>query len=361
MRGPSDGRNSAKYFRRKHLQRCLARHKASERDHRGLSVQEHEEEETSLRRVLDLAKAELATAEGTHRLGRKRSRPPDEEDVRQALAQLGRSCFVREGERIRCGVCGKTFGAGSSSAARRSILGRIRHFRQTHFDKIHGKRTSEEEKEAHFGFFSCHLCQRDLPSGFAVERHVIQEHVEKSGAAFACPDCPVTFAHFDQAVAHSAECHQRPEPAKCRICQKRLSHVSRLPHHFTASHVGQACYDCPRCGETFFTRKTAKSHLVKVHGGGRIKCPLCDQTASSMENLRRHSARKHPEQALLKFRNLLSCPVCQQLFATRSYLQEHMSLHNGRPAYLCSICGQGFCGKDGLRKHSRTLHGETND
>ena len=80
-----------------------------------------------------------------------------------------------------------------------------------------------------------------------------------------------------------------------------------------------------------------------------FSCHLCDFSASSHSNLRRHQY-VHTGQKPHK------CEICEYSCTNRSRLTEHMRVHTGQKPYTCTICGYKCSQSSILNSHRKRKH-----
>ncbi|XP_065218702.1 gastrula zinc finger protein XlCGF8.2DB-like isoform X1 [Planococcus citri] len=110
-----------------------------------------------------------------------------------------------------------------------------------------------------------------------------------------------------------------------------LSRVDDAPE---AGENSKKCRNRVKCEEVSFT------------------CHYCDKLYFEKKELRSHIARH------MKNDNKLKCEVCNIGFSRRSYLAEHVNIHNGQKPFSCYYCGKLFSLRCNLVRHTRIHTGE---
>ncbi|XP_065218343.1 gastrula zinc finger protein XlCGF67.1-like [Planococcus citri] len=110
--------------------------------------------------------------------------------------------------------------------------------------------------------------------------------------------------------------------------------LSRVEDVSEAGETVKKCRKRVKCEELSFT------------------CHYCDKLFFEKKELRSHI--KHH----MKNEHTVKCPVCNIGLSRKSYLQEHLNIHNGRQPFSCYYCGKSFTLWSNLIKHNRIHTGE---
>lgn len=109
--------------------------------------------------------------------------------------------------------------------------------------------------------------------------------------------------------------------------------------------------DCPAY---FDSIAKLKNHLLKVHNGVQREfvCDLCDEKFARKSKLRQHM---FTHTGYFNYR----CSVCEKGFVQLSHLKRHEKIHSSR---VCDQCSEGFPNWSSLMAHKRDVHSteETN-
>ena len=135
------------------------------------------------------------------------------------------------------------------------------------------------------------------------------------------------------------------KPFSCKICGSSFKTKSRLREHID-THNTTKLFNCEVCHKSFKSEKALRDHSVRHTD--KYACLDCGLKCSSGSNLRDHVTRVHAEG-----RQRFHCTICEKVFATDSYLQKHVKMHNNEFDCVCHVCGKGFSQKINLKIHMR--------
>ncbi|XP_039762391.1 gastrula zinc finger protein XlCGF26.1-like isoform X2 [Pararge aegeria] len=196
-------------------------------------------------------------------------------------------------------------------------------------------------------------------------------------------------------TAHSIKSLIEPapksEPSKIYITEK-VAHVvnvstilehSNLTAFKTKRRAGYPCFYCSRICDSFdqlhdhqmhekcrrnikkiLDKIPAESLVVYVHIT-EIKCTICDQTITNLNELKLHLNRIHKKKLYAEFGdriipfkltklNQYECFNCGFNFETFGAIERHMNTHYRN--YVCDQCGAGYVTKNRLKVHLKYSH-----
>ncbi|KAJ0064608.1 hypothetical protein NL108_011357 [Boleophthalmus pectinirostris] len=105
---------------------------------------------------------------------------------------------------------------------------------------------------------------------------------------------------------------------KCPICEKTLTSKQNLKIH-TRVHTGEKPYSCSVCGKAFVITSKLKIHMRTHTGEKPYRCSFCEKT-----------------------------------FSQKGHLDEHIRIHTGDRPFRCSLCGKTFTQRPHLKGHMIT-------
>ncbi|XP_055626809.1 zinc finger protein 521-like [Toxorhynchites rutilus septentrionalis] len=152
---------------------------------------------------------------------------------------------------------------------------------------------------------------------------------------------------------------------------------------------GKHC--CLICGQQFINKSQCRSHIIVKHDPTRrFKCDVCHYTLASKLQLNRHKAKTHGQEEILdpaimektgntsidrfkRHRNAhvvynrpFKCNICLDRFPNRAQLNQHVKVHQKKPAdadggneqneLKCDYCDEKLFGKHNLIDHVRRSH-----
>ncbi|KAH7700467.1 zinc finger protein, partial [Aphelenchoides avenae] len=141
-------------------------------------------------------------------------------------------------------------------------------------------------------------------------------------------------------------------------------HQVLSPAHRDSALMREASPERPP--STASTATTSTTSLSRLRP--EKMCPVCEQTFASVQSMRRHVQRKHPdrldecqERGLQEDKRSLPfvCDTCSKSFATQPYLQSHIRrMHTVGKRFPCDLCQRAYPLMSELRKHKKRVHGE---
>lgn len=126
----------------------------------------------------------------------------------------------------------------------------------------------------------------------------------------------------------------------------------------------------------FFCRFRRLDHLknhLNTHSQIKHECTYCQQTYSRADYLRHHIKAQHTENdvgneesavnfpkkqiqdnSLEVLKIQFECIMCHKLFARKTHLKRHMTIHTDERAFECIHCNKKFRRRDHLQNHLNT-------
>ena len=222
--------------------------------------------------------------------------------------------------------------------------------------------------------FECSLCDLIAESSEALQDHMIQHCKVRT---YQCKLCNSTFNYKSQLRAHMrmhndqdilfcdycdfetrnvagmklhTKSHLTKPPYKCESCQEDFVSSYNLRIHKrdgcnSSADKGNTSFKCEECDFVFFGRREMKNHLRLHMGRSKAvvpnRCPYCEHSDSSIENIQKHVAEVHGESKPLK------CDMCGFFAVSIRSLKSHMKRHvndqrfvaQPLEQYKCNLCG----------------------
>ncbi|KAI8777151.1 zinc finger X-chromosomal protein [Biomphalaria glabrata] len=206
-----------------------------------------------------------------------------------------------------------------------------------------------------------------------------QHHQNKK---LKCPVCVAEFTEKDDFSLHLTTYHSMSETQKykCIECNYQAKSLTSFKEH-RRKHTGEV-FKCPHQGCTFQSMygRSLQKHLKQKHSLEKTKtCHVCGfQTkhASSLsKHMMLHSEFKpykcsqctftglYPSEVILHAKRkhlkqkMFSCPTCSFQTSYPWAIQKHITLHDGKKGYVCSVCGDGMYTLQKAKKHMMNSHG----
>ncbi|MBE3046424.1 C2H2-type zinc finger protein [Candidatus Bathyarchaeota archaeon] len=180
----------------------------------------------------------------------------------------------------------------------------------------------------------------DFTTSTRLKRHIVEVH--EKGKAFPCvghdDDCEEAFRKKSALERHVRKAHQGLLPYLCpeKHCGMAHNSASSLRRHKDKIH-GEKKFWCETCGEAcvgYTTLAQLKGHMTKEH----LKCPFCDFTSSSKENIGNHIDMQHlDEQVAVPEAITFPCPWdgCTKTYSKKSNLNTHIRSKHEKVRFVC--------------------------
>lgn len=110
---------------------------------------------------------------------------------------------------------------------------------------------------------------------------------------------------------------------------------------------------CVKCGKTFRTLFSYRSHLCEYTEDGRIyTCDYCPNRYFFKHHVRRHVLRAHSQMAAAATHGEFSCLYCSKIFHSKKGFSNHIRSHTAPRSFKCKDCVRTFATATLLRYHS---------
>ena len=200
----------------------------------------------------------------------------------------------------------------------------------------------------------------------------VESMIHKVRNIFKCDICGKSFSSPGFLKKHIFSVHKGIENHKCDKCVKVFSTYFHLQKHIKGVHEGvkpvqfdNVTITQQGANQQKETVHENKQHKLNVHGGVEFKCGKCDNTFSSVIDLRKHECKLKNEN--MKSQKILSivCEVCGECLAAELNLRTHPCLkrhfkyvHEGQQLMLhkCDLCEKIFKSQTFLNKHLNRIH-----
>lgn len=239
--------------------------------------------------------------------------------------------------------------------------------------------SKREIKVRPFGELAMNLVSGDqnLSEDVGGNQHQQQQHLQlplPPPRSFECKVCHKLFLHKSHLVRHSLM-HSGEKPFKCDQCDKGFYRKEHLQRHVVV-HTGIKPYKCNFCEKSFFQIGQQMKHLLEhvndtehtnINTTGNemhIKQEKLD-AAGEMETYDLDSSKSEQHIAAADETSILMdggggngtypCDQCDKVFANKSLLKRHYTIHTGEKPYKCDFCQQGFSRLEHKKRHM-TIH-----
>ena len=220
------------------------------------------------------------------------------------------------------------------------------------YSKTDKGKLKKHMKSEHNVGYKCSICHKELPSKLRLKQHN-KEHKKVTHESNICSKCGKSFKIKSSLEYHvSKNCCYQMKGNKCPICNEKFESRSLKMDHFAIKHPDMKMYQCTKCSSRFISVKGLKIHISTAHGNnvGSI-CPICGKILKTAAVLKEHISYMHEGKPKPKFK----CSLCEESYATKQGLENHMSVHEGK-IFQCSNCNEEFNSKNKLESHIAKEH-----
>ena len=106
-----------------------------------------------------------------------------------------------------------------------------------------------------------------------------------------------------------------------------------------------------QCNQNFASRQNLNQHLAKHDGVFKFQCEVCDKGFNNKATFEEHKFRHSGQKPL-------SCEICDKTFSNRGTLWAHKKQHKDPKPYKCEFCANAFSHSSHLVVHRRRHTGE---
>ncbi|KAH9523931.1 hypothetical protein Btru_047527 [Bulinus truncatus] len=198
----------------------------------------------------------------------------------------------------------------------------------------------------------CHICAAKFIKKDELDLHLATFHSFSVEAnKFKCSECDYQARNMtslrEHKRKHTGEVFTCPHPS----CTFQSMYDRSLQKHLRQKHALEKTEICHICG--FQTRHASSltKHMMLHSDFKPYKCSQCSFTALYPSEIILHAKRKHLKQ------KRFSCPICSFETSYPWAIQKHVSLHEGKRGYACSVCGEGMETLQKAKKHMMNSHG----
>ena len=142
----------------------------------------------------------------------------------------------------------------------------------------------------------------------------------------------------------------------CEYCEFECTDQNDMMSHNLNNHEIEQCreHKCDNCDESFIDENKLKDHVELVHSATEILCGKCDYKTTDQELFTTHERFSHePESPATEN---YACGVCDNLFGTKSILDEHVKLHSAPSGYMCEVCAHESSTNEDMDQHKLLCH-----
>ena len=199
--------------------------------------------------------------------------------------------------------------------------------------------------------FECSLCDFIADSSEVLQDHMIQHCKVR---LYQCKMCPSTFNYKSQLRAHM-RAHSDLDILMCDWCDFETRSGSSLRAHMR-THEKCPRFTCDICSDVFLSSLALKSHKKRciTYGNDNIdadllRCGQCGFVASGESELHYHlKGHKIVEQTLKK------CPYCEHTAVSVEQVKDHIrSVHGESKHMKCELCGFVALSIRSLKSHMK--------
>ncbi|CAG4985186.1 unnamed protein product [Colias eurytheme] len=207
--------------------------------------------------------------------------------------------------------------------------------------------TETYESRKHMNYV-CDKCAVGFVVKEAYDVHM-KLHTPESGS-FVCEVCETYLKSEDTLHRHKLRHYRR---YRCMVCSVRFKDKDAAAGHVSYSHSGFT-FNCEQCGSMFKRPQYLRRHIEQMHTKATpMECPVCHQVFYESGWYRNH-VRKHNKE--VQDSKIVRCRQCEKTFKDKTYLKQHMLMHESRMDVVCIECSTSFQNIHLLDAHYKEAH-----
>ncbi|KAL3310892.1 hypothetical protein Ciccas_010535 [Cichlidogyrus casuarinus] len=219
---------------------------------------------------------------------------------------------------------------------------------------------STEEVKVHLlrckGTHICHVCRATFAQPTYLQRHIKRKHSHATERPI-CELCNRSFSSIQALVIHK-RLHTGEMPYSCHMCDMRFNQPRHLQQHVESRHSGTAerkpkPFKCGKCDRSFQLKSSYVHHMKQYHTTpeNACQCRLCDKIFPYLSDLKRHLTSHLPKEA-----GMYSCEICSKTFKQKRLLTAHLQVHQNPDFFSCAYCNRCYATKSYLDNHISSKH-----
>lgn len=191
------------------------------------------------------------------------------------------------------------------------------------------------------------------PDGLNITNKKAIERISNAPKVYSCKVCRNYFQSQALLDRHSKYLHRFP----CELCDQRFDQRYELTEHMKKRHfVGSAMgkeatqlitFKCDFCKKLFKTQLLLHKHMQLMH---KFQCEICKVQFGESIPFKSHMREEH-----FSWSELVECELCERLFQTASYLDDHL-IHVHSDPVTCELCDEVLQNSKTFKQHLDEKH-----
>ena len=146
-------------------------------------------------------------------------------------------------------------------------------------------------------------------------------------------NCPYIFLGHMFAI-HRQKVSEKQKIFKCEQCDYMSDKKRKFLDHVN-SHQNIRDYTCTKCGKSFITPATLRTHVQWVHVKKPFHCDFCEHVTMSASHLKEHVRTQHTHRDIKPYK----CLYCDFRCAISGNCRKHvMNKHKGQKVGWVKVC-----------------------